>query len=748
MATKKFPIRYVIKREGNRVPFERGRIKKAILKAGLATKEFGEKEAEELTVRVLERLLELFGKRESPPHVEEIQDVVEIELMRAGYLETAKAYILYRKERENIREQKKAILDGRTTKLDLSINSLKVLKKRYLQKDLETGKVIETPEEMFWRVARALANVEKQYGAKRSEVREWEKRFYEIMSSLRFLPAGRTLANAGAPTRVVSNCIVLHIEDSMESIFQTLKDAALLQQAGSGIGFPFHLLRPAGSIAKRTRGIASGPVSFLRVYDQAFRVIKQQGRHGANMAVMRVDHPDILEFIHCKEKEGELVTFNISVAVTDKFMEMVKKKSKEPWMCEFGGKRMYPRRVVRDSNGSVLEIKEERLTAEQLMMEIVSAAWLNGEPGIIFIDEVNRKNPLPGLGRIESCNPCGEQFLHDGDVCNLGSINLDKFVLPSKRIDWQGLKEVTRLAVRLLDNVIDITEFPTPRVNELFRRNRRVGLGVMGWADMLFQLEIPYNSPQARQLAEKIMRTINKTAHETSRQLAQEKGVFENWKKSVYYKRGIKMRNAALTSIAPTGSISMVADTSSGIEPWFSLAYYKVVTTGGEEKLLYVNKYLRAKLEELGLATDELWERIVEEGSLQNIEHLPSKIKRVFVGALDIKVEDHVLMQASFQKYVDNSISKTINFPNQASPSEVMKAYILGWETKCKSLTIYREGSREVEILKRVKREESNKKDSRDESSASKKCPQCENTMISEEGCWRCPSCGFGLCAL
>ncbi len=741
-------IKKIKKREGNIVPFEKDKITKAILKAGQSLKEFDIKQAKILSNKVVEMLNTLYADKKFPPRIEEIQDIAEIILMKYGFTRSAKAYIIYRQEHIKVREAKKELLSGRITKLPLSLNSLRVIAKRYLLKDKTEKEILETPEGMFDRVSKALALVEKKYKIPFHKIREWQKKFYEIMFNLEFLPAGRTLTNAGTKLPIISNCIVLHIEDSIAGIFNTLRDASLLQQSGSGLGFPFHLLRPSGTLTIRTKGVASGPISFLKVYNEAFGVIKQQSRHGANMAVMRVDHPDILDFIHLKEREGELRNFNISVSVTDKFMEQVKQKSKKLWICQFNNKKLKPKRIVRDNHGVILDIKEIDITAGGIMDEIIKAAWSNGEPGIIFIDEVNRANPLPGLGRIEACNPCGEQFLHDGDVCNLGSLNLDKFVIGNK-INWIRLKEVVHLSIRMLDNVIDITKFPSERVNTVFRNNRRIGLGIMGFADMLFQLNVAYNSEQGRQIAAKIMKFIQNESHVISHQLAKEKGVFANYHLSVYKEKGIRMRNAALTTIAPTGSISMVTEVSSGLEPYFALAYVKEVMGG--EKLYYTNRHLEKKLRKENLYSEELAQKISLKGTIQTIREIPDSIKKVFVGALDISVKDHIKMQAVFQKYIDNSISKTINFPYNAPISDVLNAYMLAWKLKCKSCTVYRSSSREKEVLTLA-----SKKDKQIISSpildiinpSAKICPECRGRLVSQEGCLSCLACGFGLCSI
>ena len=750
----------IIKRNGSLVDFDLNRIKSAVLKAGEATSGFGEIVAEDITNKVYETLNKIYDQ--VIPNIEQIQDIIEMEIMRFGYPDVAKAYILYRLEHQKMRERQLEILGGMVTDINFNESALTVISKRYLVRD-EDGNIIESPEEMFRRVAKAIAEVENHYDKDSKFIKDLEENFYQIMTNFEFSPGGRTLANAGGPTRLVSNCIVLHIEDDMGHIFDTLKDASLLQQAGSGLGFPIHFLRPAGTIAKRTRGVASGPISFLKVYNKAFGVIKQQGRHGANMAIMRVDHPDILEFIHCKEKEGELNNFNISVGLTNEFMEAVRANDSNPWMCRFAGKETKPRRIIRDSHDMVLEIREETITAKELFHEIVNAAWQNGEPGCVFSDRANETNPLPGLGSIEACNPCGEQFLHDGDVCNLGSINLAQFV-KNGEIDFDRLKHVTRLAVRFLDNVVDLTDFPVERVSRVFKSNRRVGLGIMGFGDMLYQLKLGYNTQEGRDVAEKVMSFINNTAHATSQELAEEKGVFPNIEKSIYKDMGIKMRNAALTTIAPTGTTSMIFNCSSGVEPCFALAFHRKGILGSRDmQLFYTNRYLEEELKSRGLYINEILEKIEEFGSIQDIQEIPDEIKKVFVTSMDISAEDHIKMQSAFQKYVDNSISKTINFPNSATKEDVMSGYLLAWELGCKGCTVYRDGSREIQVLNLNKKTENKKEETQTKEIAedilsfqkTKKdvirdgiCPECGSAIEIVEGCYICKECGFSACSL
>lgn len=579
-----------------------------------------------------------------------------------------------------------------------SENALRMMKKRYLAAD-ESGKQ-ETPADMFHRVAHALSEVEKDFGHDSRFVEKVEKDFWEILSTKEYTPAGRTLTNAGTGTPLVANCIVLPVMDSMESIFQTLKDAALLQQAGSGLGFDFSHLRPAFSQTKKSRGVSSGPVSFLRIYDAAFGIIKQQGRHGANMAMMEVTHPDILDFIRSKEVEGTIRNFNISIKVTDGFMKQLTEKPNEQWMCEWKGQKMKPRKVLRAPNNSVIGTEEINITVKELFDELVDHAWLNGEPGIVFIDEVNRTNPLPGLGPIDCSNPCGEQFLHHYDNCNLGSINLAQFVTDGK-VDWTRLRRVTKISTRLMDNVIDMFEFPVSQVTELARKNRRIGLGIMGFADMLYQLGIAYDSKEGQKLGEKVMKTITDAANEMSRELAKEKGAFQNWNLSASAKkREPKRRNAALTTVAPTGSISMMLDASSGIEPNFALSFIKQDKDG--HRYNYLNSYFEKALAKCKFNPDKLnaiKEEVVKTGSIQGIADLPESLKKTFVVAMDISADNHIKMQAAFQKNVDNSISKTINFPNSATKEDVFNGFVNAWKMKCKACTVYRDGSREVQIL-------------------------------------------------
>ncbi|MEW6771019.1 MAG: adenosylcobalamin-dependent ribonucleoside-diphosphate reductase [Bacillota bacterium] len=561
--------------------------------------------------------------------------------------------------------------------LKLDINQRTILEGRYLQRD-EKGQVIETPEGMFRRVARAVAAAEARFGADTKTTGIWEERFFELMAGLDFLPNSPTLINAGRELGQLAACFVLPVEDSIEAIFETLKETALIHKSGGGTGFNFSRLRPKGDPVRSTGGVASGPVSFMRIFNAATEEVKQGGvRRGANMGILRVDHPDILEFITCKEEEGAFRNFNLSVAVTDAFFMLLERGKDLPLV--FGG-RVY-----------------NAIPAPRVFETIARHAHANGEPGLLFLDAVNRDNPTPALGAIEATNPCGEQPLLPYEACNLGSINLAR-MLSGKGVAWDRLRGVVHDAVRFLDNVVEVNSFPIPEIAAATRRARKVGLGVMGWADMLFRLGIPYDSAAALELAGEIMSFIRQEARAASRGLAAERGTFPAWKQSVYYP-DFPLRNATLTTIAPTGSISGIAGVSPGIEPVFALSYTRTVFDG--KKLLVVDRvfldYLKARFPEA--QREAILNAVYLAGNLQEVDGIPPEAKAVFKTALEIAPEWHLRVQAAFQEHTDNAVSKTINLPQAATVEDVADVFRMAHTLGLKGLTVYRTGSRKDQPL-------------------------------------------------
>lgn len=677
-----------------------------------------------------------------------------------------------------------------------SRNATKILEKRYLHRN-QSGELIESPDQMIERVAQCVALADKTFGLDDKAIDELSKSYYSLMIEGKFLPNSPTLMNAGREGGQLSACFVLPVPDNLEGIFETCKHAALIHKTGGGTGFSFSRLRPHKDPVASSIGVASGPVSFMGVYDAATEAIRQGGtRRGANMGILRIDHPDIESFISCKRDTSKLNNFNISVAVTDKFMTALTKDA------DFD--------LVHPCTGATVK----RVSARELFNQIVDNAHATGEPGIVFIDRINQLDPMiaaldqnnqviEGTEDIEATNPCGEQPLGPGDACNLGSINVSKFIDPkNKNYDWQSLKEAIQLSVRFLDGVIEANSYPLDFISRTTLNNRRIGLGLMGFADSLIMLGIAYNSEAALKKAEELMRFFQEEAHLASQNLAIDRGTFPNWPYSKWHELGIRLRNATVTTIAPTGTISILADTSSGIEPIFALSFIRRVM-GGDE-LIEVNPLFEKIATDRGFYSIELMEKISRAGTLDNIEEVPEDIKRLFVCSHQISYDWHVKMQAAFQKHTDNAVSKTINFPNQATKEEIEKAYLLAFELGLKGITVYRDATRDSQVLNisqtDPKRKETNnikkssnsvasrvfartannpapanridnghtrseanlvstgasfksarQSGSREEPSfhLSVPCPECGTSigsMMRYEACFLCPSCGYTKC--
>jgi len=658
------------RRNGEVVDFESSRIKDAIHRAFIAVDLWNGEKSESVTGEVVELLGERF--RERIPSVEDVQDTVIEVLRRSGHGKVAREYQAYRRKKEEIRRLKVKL---GIEEPKFTVNALEVLRRRYLLRD-EKGIIIETPAQMFMRVAKAIARVDGKCGG---NPRESEKVFYGMMARLEFVPNSPTLFNAGTKLGQLSACFVLPVEDSLRSIFTAVKNMALIEQSGGGVGFDFSKLRPKEDIVKSTKGVASGPVSFMRVFDVATEVIKAGGkRRGAMIGVLRVDHPDIIEFITSKQESGVLSNFNVSVAVDDGFMETLQRNG-DYWLVN-------PR-----NKGKV-----EKLKAREVWGLVAESAWKTGDPGVIFIDEVNRHNPTPEMGVIESTNPCGEQPLLPHESCNLGSINLSRMV-ENGRVNWEKLGETVRNAVHFLDNVIDSNNFPLKEIEEKTKANRKIGLGVMGFADMLIKLGIPYNSDKALNLAETLMKFVEEGAKVKSAELGVERGSFPNFERSVLKDEYDAMRNATVTTIAPTGSISIIAGCSSGIEPLFAVSFMRNVLGG--TRLFEINPLFEVTAKEKGFYSAELLEEIAGTGSVQGVEAVPEDVKRIFVTALDIQPKWHVRLQAAFQRHVDNAVSKTVNLPFEASVEDVERVFRLAYKLKCKGVTVFRYGSKPEQVL-------------------------------------------------
>ncbi len=746
-------IRNVIKRDGHRVPFDENKIKNAVMRAfsNVYIKNSDEKN-EKAAKHIADNVTKIIeGLKVEELNVEEIQDLVEKELMEAD-ANVAKAYILYRHKHAQVRLFKSSL--GISDDLKLPINSLIILSARYLLKN-ENGKIIETPKQLFERVATSIANVEKKYGKNDKQILEISKEFYNAMTSFKFMPNSPTLMNAGTKLGQLSACFVIPIADSINDIFDAVKYAAIVHKSGGGTGFSFSRLRPSNDAVNTTGGVASGPISFMKIFDSATEQIKQGGkRRGANMGILRIDHPDILNFIMAKENENTLRNFNLSIAITKDFMNAL------------SANRQYD--LINPRNGKGVG----KLNARAVWNLIVTMAWKTGDPGLVFIDRINSSysNPVPRLGPIESTNPCGEQPLYAYDSCNLGSINLVNMLKPVNNhfeVDWDELRRITKLGIRFLDNVIDANTYPIKQIEEMTRSIRRVGIGVMGWADMLIKLGIRYDSNEALALAENVMSFITNNARQMSQELAEERGAFPEFKNSIWYKLGYKpLRNSTVTTIAPTGTISIISNgVSQGIEPIFSVVYLRNVAESLGSNLIEVNNEFERYALENNFYSDDLMKKLAGKISIQDVEEIPDKIRRLFVTAHDIAPEWHIKMQAAFQKHVDNAVSKTINFPSQATPQDIENAYKLAYELGCKGITVYRDQSKSNQVLNAVnEKNQMTLKSLKDKHTGNtsitnfdastyvisaakeKPCPECGTEMIAGEGCFTCPRCGFSLC--
>ena len=664
------------KRDGSLELFQPQKILVSITKAfENAKRAKGSKAPKKLTEQIVNALERHFSGKVIPS-VEDIQDIVEETLVKAKLADVSKSYVLYRQQHKDVREFKTFL--GVRDELKLAPNAIKVLANRYLLRS-ETGNIAETPARLFRRVAKAIAHIDRLYDPK-VNTQKLEDLFYNLMANLEFMPNTPTLMNAGTALGQLSACFVLPVGDSLTEIFDAVKHMALIHQSGGGTGFSFSHLRPKGDLIKSTKGTASGPVSLMRIFDVATDVIKKGSNHrGANMGILRVDHPDILEFINAKNREG-LSNFNLCVSVTDAFMNAVEKNLEynliHPKTHQIAGK----------------------LKAKEVFDIIVANAWRTGEPGLLFIDEINRRNPTHALGDIEATNSCGEQPLHSFESCNLGSINVARFVRNGKP-EWERLATTVKHCVHFLDNVIDANKHPLPEIEMMTKSNRRIGLGIMGFAEMLIRLGLPYDSPKALEHAEKLMKFINDEARKASNELSK-RSSFPNFDRSAWVKdkkTSKGTRNATVTTITHTGTISIIANATSGIEPLFAVAFARNVMEGTH--LLEVNPAFEETAKKRGFYSKALMLKIAQKGSVKGMKEVPKDVQRLFVAALDIAPEVHVKMQAAFQKFCDNGVSKTINLVEKCSIEDVRKAYLLAFKLKCKGITVYRYGSKPDQML-------------------------------------------------
>lgn len=722
----------VIKRSDKVQVLEQEKIADSIFLAAQDVGGTDEKLAVKLAKQVIDNLTKQYGRINKVSSAE-IGDMVERVLLESGHYKTAKAYILNREKKRQVEASKRAL--GVNDDVGLSLNALTVAKEKYLRRDDE-GEVVETVGGMFERTAKFLATAEP---VKTRKV--WQEKFANMMKEQRFMPGGRTLANSGTANNQLANCFVMPMPDDIEGIFESLKESSILKKYGGAVGFTFGHIRPKGDKVSTTSGAAAGPVALMQLVNDASDIYLQAGkRRSGNMVTMPITHPDIIDFIHCKESGNNFPHINISISVTNKFIEAVKKNAE--W------------ELINPRTGKV----SSRVSARGLMEEAARMAWKNGDPGLIFIDEIEKFNPTPHVGPLETVNLCGEQPLLSYEACNLGSINLATHVAGTNgdsKVDYKKLEETVRIAVRMLDDVVTVCEYPLKKVADTVHGNRKIGLGVMGWADMLVKLHVAYDSKDALKLAEDVMKFIQKIGHEESEKLGKEKGSFPNFKGSLWQKKGYKhFRNATVITIAPTGTISMMAGASSGIEPHFALAYFR--KSMGQYNLPEVNADLVKAIKHVnGLYSSDLMDEIARTGSVMGVEAIPEKIRKVFVTAMDIKPETHVEMLAAFQKYTDNAVSKTINLPSDATVEDVMSAYMMAAELKCKGITVYRDKSRGEQVLNigqsankiiRQPDNSENQKTRKSENQNKENCPECGNKLALEEGCKKCYGCGYSVC--
>ncbi|MBS3136935.1 adenosylcobalamin-dependent ribonucleoside-diphosphate reductase [Candidatus Woesearchaeota archaeon] len=669
----------ILKRDGRQVDFVQQKIVEAIFAAARSIGGNDRALSEQLAEKVKISISEKFTT--TNPTVEDIQDTIERILLEEHHLNTAKAFILYREKKAKLRNLKHAIL-GKMVDKRISLNALKILKERYLRKD-DNGVIMETPEILFRRVAKTISQADKSYEVERADYKKTEEQFFQAMMNFDFVPSTPILMNAGTKLQNLHASYVLPIEDNLDCIYSSLKTSAFIHQSAGGTGFSFSKLRPKDDYISTTQGISSGPISFLHLYDKSTEIMKKGGkRRGANMAILRVDHPDILEFITSKEDPKSLVNFNISVGITKEFMDAVEKD-----------------KLYNLLNPRTKEVVR-KLPAREVFDLLATMAWRNGEPGVIFIDKINDKNVLLELGEIEATSPCAEALLYPNEAICQAAINLANMI-KDKKVDYDKLKEICALVVHFLDNCIDLTKYPTKEIEEATQVNRKIGVGIMGFADMLFHLQVPYDTDAGLEAAETVMKFINEETKKASAELSKDRGAFPNFKKSIfaekYAEKGIKLRNATTTAIAPTGATSMIADVSSGIEPNFAISFIKRVMDG--EDFLYVNKYFEQIAREREFYSEALMKSIANKISLKEFLEIPRDIRKVFVTSHEISPEYHVKMQAIFQKHCDNGVSKSVNLKYTSHKEDVLDIYKMAYKLGCKGITVYRHNSRADQVL-------------------------------------------------